>query len=256
MAKKLSVKIDIPKPCTENWENMTANERGRHCSNCNKTVIDFSLYSDKQLIEFFSKTTENICGRINSYQLQKQLVYVEPKNNFLYKVLFGTAISLGLVGSANANYNPNTKPLIEQHYPELQKNKQEPQTTGGDTLNSIHGMVIDSSNHEPLPFATIILLVNGTQVKGQMTDIDGKFMFDSINQYDIKQLFIKVVYPGYADNITPIKTTHLRITVTLKMNAVFLGAVIMGIQQTDTPPDNDLYRNMDKQVIKGEDLQH
>ncbi len=255
MAKKQPIQLSIPKPCTENWENMSTNERGRHCTNCNKTVIDFSLYSDKQLIEFFSKATGKICGRINNYQLQKQLVYVEPKNSFLYKVLFGTAISLGLVGSANANYNPNTKPLIEQHYPELKENKQEPQITGGDTLHSIHGTVIDSSNHEPVPFASVLLLLNGTQVATQMTDIDGKYMFDSINQYDTKQLSIEIVSIGYKEKIVKDFKSGQAVCL-FPVQPMFLGEVIMVVPPIDVSPDNDLYRNMDKQVIKGEDLQH
>ena len=45
-------KIEIPKPCHENWHEMLANERGAFCQNCQKTVIDFSQMTDNQLVTF------------------------------------------------------------------------------------------------------------------------------------------------------------------------------------------------------------
>lgn len=39
-------KLNIAKPCREEWQNMTPNELGRHCQNCQKTVVDFSSKTD------------------------------------------------------------------------------------------------------------------------------------------------------------------------------------------------------------------
>ena len=111
MGKKLSLQLSVPKPCHENWDNMTPNERGRHCDSCNKTVVDFSLFSDRQLIEFFTKATGNICGRVSQFQLQRQYVYSEPtRHPLLKKFLFGTALTAGLSVAANAQQNHSTPP--------------------------------------------------------------------------------------------------------------------------------------------------
>jgi hypothetical protein len=32
--------VHIPKPCHEDWERMSPNQRGRHCAVCDKTVVD------------------------------------------------------------------------------------------------------------------------------------------------------------------------------------------------------------------------
>ena len=42
------MKITIPTPCHENWNEMTPNEMGRHCTVCSKTVKDFTdqAYTD------------------------------------------------------------------------------------------------------------------------------------------------------------------------------------------------------------------
>jgi hypothetical protein len=153
--KKTFLKLAIPTPCTENWENMTPNERGRHCASCNKTVIDFSLYTDKQLIEFFSKVTGNICGRIPAFQLQRQLVYTEPQNHFLHKLLLGSALTLGLAGSANANYNPNQKPLIEHYLAQNENANATKPLSGGDTTHYIKGRLLNTANGHEIPNAFI-----------------------------------------------------------------------------------------------------
>lgn len=37
------MKIQIPTPCHENWNEMNANEKGKFCKVCNKTVVDLML---------------------------------------------------------------------------------------------------------------------------------------------------------------------------------------------------------------------
>lgn len=69
------MKITIPKPCHENWEIMTPEEKGRFCSVCSKTVRDFSVASDQEIIEVFSHSSEDICGNFNASQLNRDLQY-------------------------------------------------------------------------------------------------------------------------------------------------------------------------------------
>ncbi|HTB07868.1 MAG TPA: carboxypeptidase regulatory-like domain-containing protein [Bacteroidia bacterium] len=219
MPKKKSIQLSVPTPCSEDWENMQPREQGRQCASCNKTIVDFSLFSDRQLVDFFNKTTGNICGRFNNLQLERQLVYMEPRNSFLYKLLFGTAISVGLAGSANANYNPNNKPLIEQKQYGLRGIEQKPEheIAGGDTSHYVKITVVDSENGAVLPFASIILVyTGGKEVNRGTTDIDGSLRFDDLEQYDLKQLSIMVVYPGYQNGfvkgLPPQLTVHLKST--------------------------------------------
>lgn len=40
------LKLSIPTPCGERWENMTPTKKGAFYANCNKEVIDFSSLSD------------------------------------------------------------------------------------------------------------------------------------------------------------------------------------------------------------------
>lgn len=63
--------IQIPKPCAENWANMTPTERGAFCASCAKEVIDFTtqnLHEIKSSIK--EMKSSEICGRISIGQLE------------------------------------------------------------------------------------------------------------------------------------------------------------------------------------------
>ena len=72
MPKYLS--IQVPEPCHENWDNMTAANQGRYCNACAKTVIDFSEMTDTQVLNHFKKDTGNTCGRFHHNQLENNIL--------------------------------------------------------------------------------------------------------------------------------------------------------------------------------------
>lgn len=88
------MKIQIPIPCHENWDEMIPNEKGNFCKVCNKTVIDFTNMSEQELIAYFeNKKPGAICGRLRADQLTKEEViptnwvnslhvFVDKKINF------------------------------------------------------------------------------------------------------------------------------------------------------------------------------
>jgi hypothetical protein len=67
------IHLSIPQPCHENWEAMTEAEKGRFCTACQKTVIDFTNMSDRQLAEFFRKPKSNLCGHFYNDQLDRAI---------------------------------------------------------------------------------------------------------------------------------------------------------------------------------------
>jgi len=67
------IHLSIPKPCHENWEAMTPSDKGRFCGSCQKTVIDFTNMSDRQLAGFFKKPPRSICGRVYNDQLNRNI---------------------------------------------------------------------------------------------------------------------------------------------------------------------------------------
>lgn len=72
MAKQIQLTLD--NPCHENWDQMSASERGHFCVSCEKQVIDFAGMSDAQLVAFFQKhRASSICGRVYPDQLNRDI---------------------------------------------------------------------------------------------------------------------------------------------------------------------------------------
>src|SRR5882757_4871714 len=70
-------KLTIPKPCHNSWQDMTPNEKGRHCAACNKTVTDFTQLSDTEITNYFIQhKDEGTCGRFYKKQLDRITVHI------------------------------------------------------------------------------------------------------------------------------------------------------------------------------------
>lgn len=85
------LQLQIPEPCHENWNEMTPSLQGRYCSSCKKSVIDFTLMDDDDLLNFFKKPKENVCGRFNQQQLNTDILIPSRKIPWI-KYFFQIAI--------------------------------------------------------------------------------------------------------------------------------------------------------------------
>ncbi|MES2590798.1 MAG: hypothetical protein V4608_02850 [Bacteroidota bacterium] len=63
--------ISIPKPCHEDWNKMTPNEKGSFCSKCSKTVIDFTKKTADEIAAILESSGKKICGRFRNEQLDQ-----------------------------------------------------------------------------------------------------------------------------------------------------------------------------------------
>ncbi|MFT3678831.1 MAG: hypothetical protein QM791_01075 [Ferruginibacter sp.] len=82
------LQISIPKPCHEDWDKMTPNQQGRHCTACAKTVTDFTTMSDEEVKLFFiNRTEEKTCGRFRTDQLQRITITL-PENIFSIRMAY------------------------------------------------------------------------------------------------------------------------------------------------------------------------
>ena len=52
---------------------MKPEDKGRFCGSCQKTVIDFTSMSDRQIAEFFKKPVGSTCGRFHNDQLNRTI---------------------------------------------------------------------------------------------------------------------------------------------------------------------------------------
>lgn len=75
--------LQIPEPCHEVWDKMETVPCGKHCNVCAKNVVDFTGFTDVELITFFTRYEQSsICGRLHQDQLNRVLQPQIPAPSF------------------------------------------------------------------------------------------------------------------------------------------------------------------------------
>src|SRR6187549_649373 len=91
-----NIKLAIPTPCHEKWNDFTKTAQGGFCLSCQKEVIDFTDWSEDQLKAYFITPALNTCGRFRKEQLK---VYTfapssAPNRNWLSFVMVSMLLLL------------------------------------------------------------------------------------------------------------------------------------------------------------------
>lgn len=95
--------LSVPTPCDENWSQMTCTAAGRHCSSCNKTVVDFSILSDAAIFAVIANSNGAVCGRFSDDQLQRQITEAKPMRTPLIPTMAITAgLAVGIATTVHA----------------------------------------------------------------------------------------------------------------------------------------------------------
>ncbi len=79
--------LSIPEPCHQSWQGMTPTQQGRFCSACAKEVVDFSMMTDDEVLNYFNnKKDDNVCGRVLPSQLERAIApsHLPVKKRFWY----------------------------------------------------------------------------------------------------------------------------------------------------------------------------
>ncbi len=81
-----NLQIYIPTPCHENWDAMTPASNGRICGSCAKTVVDFGIMTDNEVLNHLKKNAGSICGHFTSNQIDRPIIeaQLQPKKTWRY----------------------------------------------------------------------------------------------------------------------------------------------------------------------------
>ena len=70
----MSYIVRIPEPCNEDWNKMSPEATGRHCTVCSKTVIDFSNKTDTEIHSILQENSDKkVCGHFKKTQIDRPL---------------------------------------------------------------------------------------------------------------------------------------------------------------------------------------
>lgn len=207
------MKISIPNPCREEWQNMLPTEKGAFCLNCKKEVIDFTQMSKEDIIFYLSKNN-NVCAKLNK---QKNVdLRTNSKQKFNSKYGFGFAALFAL-----------STPLITiaqeqpKHITDL---KQIKENSLENDINIEYVVIsgVVKENDLPLPAASIV--IKGTKY-GTETDFDGKFEI-IIEKNLLKKIKLEVSYVGMKTKIISIKNnTDVNVNLEVDLEYMTIGYV-------------------------------
>lgn len=91
--------LQVDQPCDESWDKMLPVVQGRHCSTCNRKVVDFAEMEDADILALLGEhQNERVCGRFRPSQLGRTMTtnrlssFVEQTFS-LRAVLLGASLS-------------------------------------------------------------------------------------------------------------------------------------------------------------------
>ncbi len=118
--------LSIPEPCHQDWNQMTSVEKGRFCSSCKKTVIDFSMMSDREIAAFLKKPASSTCGRFRKDQLDRELLIPKkriPWLRYFFQITWPAMVlflkSCGSRNQVTGDYTIDKKEIIEYNSVEV-----------------------------------------------------------------------------------------------------------------------------------------
>ena len=140
MRNTKGVHLSVPMPCHEKWGNMSETGKGRFCQSCEKEVVDFSSYTDEQILAHFSESSGPQCGRFHPIQLNKTIIPIRNIDRpSALKLLFGSL--LAILGFKQADAQEKAKPTIVNQLDNEEVNQ--PLSEVNQSNPTIRGKIID-----------------------------------------------------------------------------------------------------------------
>jgi hypothetical protein len=219
------MKISIPQPCHENWNEMLPQEKGRFCHSCQKSVTDFTKLSDKEILEIVQKP--NQCGRFSNGQLERINRRLKEEDQIRFPSIFRYStliIGLGLGGTLFSQEICTPIASIEQIKTESKEK----------ILNNsiiIEGKILDLDGF-PVYQTRVGINGKGNRIYTRNTDKTGYFKLEIPDSVKFNKLFVDSEY-GYGEYEIKNETNqNLKITLenytVVKESMVLGGMVIKG----------------------------
>ncbi|UTW65414.1 carboxypeptidase-like regulatory domain-containing protein [bacterium SCSIO 12643] len=222
------LKLTIPKPCHEDWSQMTPVEQGRACEICQKNVLDFTRKSDAEIHNTFKSKPQNVCARFKPEQLDRWVEVKRIPQNSIWKSIAAAGV-FAFLGHQEVKGNSPQIPISTYQEPTRSvRNQTEIPNTDSIPQEGIviSGTITDSTTHESLPFANVYI-ADGKW--GTQTGFEGEFSFTVPDSLLGQKLILKVSFLGYPQENMEIMIQEnmkpLKINMTADSN--FIGEVVI-----------------------------
>ena len=174
MKKPLPIQLNIPHPCTQNRDEMIPTEKGRFCGHCQKTVIDFTTWSDTALYNFFAKNTGAVCGTMYETQLNRNIAIPYQPHSRLYRMTIAMGLTL-LFTQAPQIMAQTRAPLVSQ------SDSAKHVASNNVQFGMLKGKIVNIKN-EPVINTCITVDQYGVQIAEITTDFAGEFTISQLRE--------------------------------------------------------------------------
>lgn len=225
------LQLSIPEPCHENWQQMTPTEQGRYCNVCAKEVIDFSMMTDTEVLNYFTHTThDKVCGRALPGQLNRTITRPkEPKKRLFWYWNYIVMFLMFFSKSNNAKAQGDIKAATE-FSPVKPADVNKVETI---VMSSwiVKGKVVDVTGN-PIGFATIKI----KRIKGSIsTDANGNY-----SVWVATNSILVISALGFKEMEVPVGENNV-LNITLERKEDLRGEVVItntgGIKRTNIERD-------------------
>lgn len=231
MSRVKPLHISIPAPCSQNWEEMSPTERGRFCSHCKKTVIDFSYLSDTELYQYFQDHTNIACGRFNPLQVNTAILPAKHHNSYWKKFYKPIAAMLAFLSMKYSGAAMSKKELPVTVSPSSKKIVAD--VTGDKVI--ISGTVRDDMQ---TPLENVEIRLNDVEVA--RTNKEGRYEFEFKIDPKAKTYILSAILPGMTKVVRNYHPAMLSATYDIMMyplnytNSSIMGGISTEITGVDT----------------------
>ena len=171
---------------------MTPNGCGRFCAACQKTVIDFTVMTDAEILDIFRNSETIPCGRFFPEQLNRPLQETQIIKPFpFYRKIAAAVLALQAVTIASFA-QAKKKPATAYHKKSIPATKKQ----------MVKGRLLNSETEKPVAYFSLAVKAAGIDSFQITTDTAGCFHFtlpDSIHQVSLSA---NDAHSGFAVNET------------------------------------------------------
>ncbi len=222
---KQKIAITIPQPCHKNRDEMTDVADGKFCQHCNKTVIDFTTWSDTAVHNFFTENSNGACGIFLNTQLGRPLVTSGTQNRGLYRMAMALGLTVLMAQYPAANSFARSPFIYSYNLPVTHEDDYIPVDS-----TVVRGHVLDADTRSPMPGMLVQLFDKDKVIRQLLTDSAGCYALgaERAGEYRLR-------VSEYAQNASAIAVTlqgaryysNADKTIMLKENMVNMEDILM-----------------------------
>jgi hypothetical protein len=187
--------VTIAEPCLQNWDEMEKGAGFNFCTACSKNVIDFSGYTNAEIIQVLANSGSSVCGRLSQSQLNQlnlhlSIVPTTNRNWMKYLGVLAIGMSIFVMDAKAEQLNTPVEITTTIHN---KTDDKKPVAT-----KKVYGYVIGADNK---PAAGIRLSILDTRY-ATLTDKNGRYEILLDSKFDLSKNQLTVESIRYSAFLT------------------------------------------------------